>query len=160
MCDIVRGGGDFDKLDVLDSLEDLAITVGSLFTMFMPGKAISLALRALTKPFRMAFNAVRGTATAASAAGVTASTLPLIGERCDPATTTTVSVLSVPGQKLICSPDNVEACRGYTPQQCKQVPTGVLHHVHGARFHRTGINGPLVEKTDRRQSRNTIKIRL
>jgi hypothetical protein len=66
--------GDFDKLDVLGSLEDLAITVGSLFTLFMPGKAISLALRALTKPFRMAFNAVRGTATAASAAGVTAST--------------------------------------------------------------------------------------
>jgi hypothetical protein len=66
--------GDFDKLDVLDSLEDLAITVGSLFTLFMPGKAISLALRALTKPFRMAFNAVRGTATAAGAAGVTAST--------------------------------------------------------------------------------------
>ena len=66
--------GDFEKLDILDSLEDLAITVGSLFTLFMPGKAISLALRALTKPFRMAFNAVRGTATAASAAGVTSST--------------------------------------------------------------------------------------
>ena len=65
--------GDFAKLDVLDALEDLAITVGGLFTLFMPGKAISLALRALTKPFRMAFNAVRGTATAASAAGVTAS---------------------------------------------------------------------------------------
>ena len=66
--------GDFEKLDILDSLEDLAITVGSLFTLFMPGKAISLALRALTKPFRMAFNAVRGTAGAAGAAGATAST--------------------------------------------------------------------------------------
>lgn len=57
--------GDWEGFE--DNLGSLALAVGGLFALFRPGKAVSLALKTLTWPFRKAGVAI-GAATAAGAA--------------------------------------------------------------------------------------------
>ena len=59
--------------DPMEAVKDLGITIASLFALFAPGAAMSLALKALTAPFRIAFNAAKGVSAAALGTAVTAA---------------------------------------------------------------------------------------
>ena len=59
--------------DPMEAVKDLGITIGALFALFAPGKAVSLALRALMAPFKITMNAVKGATAAALGTAVTAA---------------------------------------------------------------------------------------
>lgn len=57
----------------MEAVKDLGITIGALFALFAPGKAVSLALKALMAPFKITMNAVKGATAAALGTAVTAA---------------------------------------------------------------------------------------